>query len=98
MLAPYFSRPMVFIRFLNPVHLSLLAAGVIARCSTVAVPDPRLRRSFDRSTTGIGVGRRCGSCLRIFVREPGGMVAPQDAYALRTFADFYLTAPGLLLP
>jgi hypothetical protein len=32
-----------------------------------------------------------------FVREPGGMLAPQDAYALRTFADFYLTRAGFAL-
>ena len=33
----------------------------------------------------------------LLLREPvHGLLAPRDAYALRTFANFYLTVPGLL--
>ena len=32
----------------------------------------------------------------LFLREPIGALAMRDAYALRTFANFYLTVPGLL--
>ena len=32
----------------------------------------------------------------LFFREPGGRLAAHDAYALRTFTEYYLTLPGLL--
>jgi hypothetical protein len=32
----------------------------------------------------------------LYLREPGGRLAAHDAYALRTFANVYLTVPGVL--
>ena len=32
----------------------------------------------------------------LFLRQPGGKLTDYDAYALRTFANFYMTLPGVL--
>ena len=32
----------------------------------------------------------------LFIRHPAGKLAAHDAYALRTFTDFYLTLPALI--
>jgi hypothetical protein len=99
LLAPYFSRPMVFVQFLTPTHLAIVAAGLVGVAGLLAgIRAPRvaavIRTAFPRLVTAVFV---VAAVYAYFFREPGGMLAPQDAYALRTFANFYLMPAGLAL-
>lgn len=44
----------------------------------------------------LGLALLAGAAYGLFLRQPGGALAAHDAYALRTFANFYFTVPGVL--
>jgi len=99
LLAPYFARPLVFLRFLNPTHLLLVAAGVIGVVSLVfGSRQPRVAALIRTGLPRLLMLTVAASAVyAYYFRQPGGMLAPQDAYALRTFTNFYLTPAGLAL-
>ena len=66
-LAPYFARPLLYIRFLNPLHLSLLAAGAIGVLALiVGTRRPRVA-ALIRTGLPIGVAAALAAapCMRI---------------------------------
>ena len=58
---------------------------------------PRLDAWTTRiAPTAIAALGASAALYALFLREPGGRLAAHDAYALRTFANIYLTVPGVL--
>lgn len=99
LLAPYFSRPLIFVRFLNPVHLALTAIGIIAgMLLLLGIRQARVAALIHKFVPRILVLTVITAAgYAYFLREPGGTLAPQDAYALRTLTNLYLMPLGLAL-
>ena len=103
----YLAGPMRAYADLPIVYLSNLpwwgyaALGVLATTATAGVwaaaryPDlcVRVVEWTPRLMTGILAAL---ALYALFIRHPAGRLAAHDAYALRTFTDFYLTLPALL--
>jgi hypothetical protein len=92
--------PIVFLSNFKGWQYGLLGAGslAIAALLLVGARSPRLSepvRAVVPSAVTIAV--LAAALYALFLREPVDMVlAPRDAYSLRTFASFYVTLPGLL--
>jgi hypothetical protein len=99
-LQAYVSLPIVFLSNLDRwQYLVLTAAGCAAVAAFVVGA---------RMTAVSGIVRACvpgvltialiaGAVYALYFRAPiHGILAERDAYALRTFTNFYLTLPGLL--
>jgi hypothetical protein len=57
---------------------------------------PGLRTTIARTVPwGVALAVLAGAVYAMAFREPGGRLTDYDAYALRTFANLYLTVPGL---
>ena len=97
LLAPYFARPLLYVRFLNPMHVSLAIAGAAGVFALIlGTRRPRVAALIrDGLPIGLVAGLAAAAVYGYFLRTPGGTLAPQDAYSLRTFTDFYLTPAGL---
>lgn len=97
-MVPYAVYPIGFIRNLGPLHV---AALVIAGLALAVLPllrnSPRLvmfvRRFLPIAVIAVVVA---GAVYAFFFRAPGGRLADYDAYALRTFTNFYLSPAGLV--
>jgi len=95
----YFVLPRIFLSHLRGWQYATLAAAATALVAVVIAG----RRSARASQT---VVRRLPQALTAVVvllavyafafRHPGGKLTDYDAYALRTFADFYVTVPALM--
>jgi hypothetical protein len=93
---PYLQMPIGFIQNFTPLHwmftvlglsgLALLLAWLRRRCITPPGWLP----------TAIVLAVLAGAGYAYFLRQPGGLLAPHDAYALRSFTVNYFT-PYLLL-
>jgi hypothetical protein len=98
-LRPYFSRPIAYLHSLEPIHLVPLGAALIAACGLLwAIRTPRVasatRTWLPRCLIAIVT---TSAMYALYFREPGGRLAPQDAHAVRVFADLYLTRIVFLL-
>jgi hypothetical protein len=98
-LRPYFSRPITYLQSLGAIHLFLLAAaGGLALALLWAIRRPGVATAVRRwlpiaLITAVAVG----SVHALFFRHAGAGLAAHDAYAVRTFARFYLTPFALAL-
>ena len=95
----YADLPIVFISAMPAwqfAALGLLAAGAIGAV-VVAAGRPAIRSTLMRS---IPLGTAIALCLlalyALYLRSPAGRLAAHDAYALRTYANFYVTVPAVL--
>src|SRR4029450_5420735 len=95
----YADLPIVFLsnlRWWQYVALGLAAivatiAVVLGSKDTALTPGARTMRPTALAVVVIGA-----ALYASFLRQPGGKLADYDAYALRTFASFYVTLPALL--
>ena len=95
----YVEVPLAFMWRVSPWQLAafagagaaLLAALVAGRRSAVFS-----RRITDVLPSVLAVVVVALAAYAFMFRHPGGKLAEHDAYALRTFADFYFTVPALI--
>jgi hypothetical protein len=98
-LQAYMERPIVYFANLPWAgYLALAAAAVLL--AAVLVGAPRLPRPGARAgpwlPTALALVLAAAAIYALFFREPGGRLAAHDAYALRTFAEFYALIPAVL--
>lgn len=95
----YADLPIVFLSNLprwQYVVLGLVAAGA-AGGLWVAARYPGFSAHVVRWTPGVlTIALSALAVYALFFRQPGGRLAAHDAYALRTFTNYYLTLPALL--
>jgi hypothetical protein len=92
---PYLDQPIGFIRNLAPAHWVFAALGVGVMAGVIALSRRRRTVSLAWLPMGVVLVVVAAAVYAYFFREPGGRLAAHDAYALRTFATYYLT-PYLL--
>ena len=96
-LAPYFERPLEFVRRLQPTHITLIVAGLVAGAALPWMASQRRAAALvHRYLPWIVLGTLWSlAYYGYFLREPRPGLAPHDAEALRIITDFYLTPLGL---
>jgi hypothetical protein len=98
-LRPYFGRPVAYMQTLVPIQVAALVLAGVAACALIwASRQPRVSaaiRTFLPMTLIAIV--TLGGLYALFLREPGGRLAPHDAYAVRIFADLYFTRLAFVL-
>jgi hypothetical protein len=95
----YADLPMVFLSNLPWWQYAILALAAIGACVAIwaAESSPAFSRQVVRRAPGVlTTGLILLALYALVLRHPGGKLAAHDAYALRTFTDFYLTLPALL--
>jgi hypothetical protein len=95
----YMTYPVVFLSNFSRWQYALLAAGAGAILMAL-VARARTPRLSERVRTVVPVvltaGLVVGAVYALYFRDAVfGVLAPRDAYALRTFSGFYLTLPAL---
>ena len=95
----YVALPILFLGKLDAwQYLALAAAataGVLALTLGARIPSLALRvRRVTPVLLSLVVA--VAALYALFIRQPGGKLTDYDAYALRTFANFYVTVPALL--
>ena len=94
----YVERGRVFITNLQPWHYLLILAAAATMLGLLAMS----RRPGVRSRVRILAPRAlaaaliAGAVYAMYFRKPGGRLTDYDAYALRTFTQYYLTLPALI--
>ena len=92
---PYLQMPIGFVENLTPLHWLIIAVGG----ASAAVLLVWLRRRHTSPPAWLPIGIvlvvALGAGYAYFLRQPGGLLAPHDAYALRSFTANYFT-PYLL--
>ena len=100
-LRPYFDRPITYVQSLQPIHLAVLALAGLAACFLISASrKPRVATAIRRwMPVALIATVTAGGVYALYFREPGNLLAPHDAYAVRIFADRYFTriAFGLAL-
>ncbi len=95
----YFELPRVFLSNLPSWEYAALAAGAAALLLLLIVGrrsralSQRVVDVFPSALTVITIGL---AFYAFAFRQPGGKLTDYDAYALRTFANFYFTVPALI--
>ena len=95
----YADLPIVFLSKLPSWQYAVIALAAAGWVTTLTlVPRrPALRQAVIEWTPGLLVAAVLAATVYALVlRQPGGKLTAYDAFALRTFASFYLTVPGLL--
>jgi hypothetical protein len=95
----YAYRPIDFIVNLRLWHWAALIVGAIGvtALTALALRRPRLQAAVVRLMPVALAGVVCLAALyALFLREPSGRLVAADAYALRTFAVFYVSVPAVL--
>ena len=96
----YADLPIVFLSHFAWWQYALLAAGAAAGVGGAGLGTrlPALgHRVRTMAPTLLAFAVVGAAVYALLLREPvHGLLAPRDAYSLRTFASFYLTVPGLL--
>lgn len=96
---PHWHRYEVFLRTLGIPQYFMIAAGALLLAAILVVARQKaevsntVRRTLPTVVAALAVA---AGLYALFLREPAGKLAAHDAYALRTFANFYLTVPGVL--
>jgi len=96
----YADLPIVFLSNLPWWHYALLAGAALVSV-VILIAGPRVRTLggiVNRIVpTMLTIAILGGAVYALYAREPiDKVLAARDAYALRTFTNFYLTLPGLL--
>ena len=95
----YADLPIVFLSHLHWWQYVLLAAGMVLGLSAFMF-GPRstaLARGVRATApTVLTVALVGAASYALLLRQPGHGLAARDAYALRTFASYYLTVPALI--
>ena len=95
----YANLPIVFLSNFAWWQYALLAlgtaGGIVALVAGAAPAGAGICRG-ERAPLVLAVAVLVAAIYALFLRQPVGTLADYDAYALRTFANFYLTVPGLL--
>lgn len=95
----YWARPRDFIANLKAWHHVAIGVGAFAAAGALfaarqsAAAREALLRWIPNVLAGVVVA---AGLYALFLREPGGKLAEHDAYALRTFANYYVTVPVVL--
>jgi hypothetical protein len=78
---------------LRPIHLIALGAAGLAICAFLyVVRRPNIAAATRKWLPLALIGAvTTGGVYALYFREPGGLLAPQDAYSVRMFADLYVT-------
>ena len=95
----YAELPIVFISAMPVWQFAALALLVAAGLSAVwaGSRNPAIRTALIRNVPiGIALALFALALYALYFRHPGGRLAAHDAYALRTYANFYVTVPGVL--
>jgi hypothetical protein len=95
----YWARPRDFILNLKTWHQIVIGLGVFAGAIALfAARQSAAAREFllRRVPIALALLVVATGLYALFLREPGGKLADYDAYALRTFAGFYVTVPIVL--
>jgi hypothetical protein len=98
-LRAYADLPIVFLTHLPGWQYVLLAAaGVVALVMLTALQRrPAMSGALAAWMPRVIIAAVVlATVYALLLRQPGGKLTDYDAYALRTFAGFYLTLPGLL--
>jgi len=92
-LRPYFGRPIAYMHTLAPIQLAALALAGVAACALIwASRQPRVSAAIRTFLPTMLIAIvTIGGMYALFIREPGGRLAPHDAHAARMFADLYFT-------
>lgn len=95
----YAARYVAFVRFMPAWQHVLIGGGILLMLSALrlAPRSAAVRHAVLKWTPVLLTVVCCGAALyALYLREPGGRLAAHDAYAFRTFANFYLTVPATL--
>jgi hypothetical protein len=95
----YADLPIVFLSHLPPweyVLFALVAALTIAALWLATKSARFSSHVVSAAPVVVAVALWVLALYALFIRHPAGKLAAHDAYALRTFTDFYLTLPALL--
>jgi hypothetical protein len=98
-LREYVALPIAFISNLTSWQFVASAAAMLVFGALVIIGrrtrqwSARVMTHFPNALTGVLTAL---ACYALWFRHPGGRLTDYDAYALRTFADFYFTLPALI--
>ena len=98
-LRPYFGRPVAYVQTLEPLQLAAIAVacgagGVMVWMSRQPRVSAAIRTYLPIALIATVI---IGGLYALFLREPGGRLAPHDAHAARMFADLYFTRAAFVL-
>jgi hypothetical protein len=98
-LRPYFGRPVAYVQTLDLLQLAAFAIAAAAACVVIWVSRRPRVSAVIRAVLPIALIAivTIGGLYALFLREPGGRLAPHDAYAVRMFADMYFTRIAFVL-
>jgi hypothetical protein len=98
-LPAYFAISTTFVDRLSPANLVLLGfGGVVLMTLWWSSMQPAVARVICRTIpVAVVAALWIAAGYAYFLRAPAGALAPQDAYALRMFTEFYLLPLGLAL-
>ena len=95
----YVEQGVLFLINLRAWHYLLIGAATAAVLGALITARrlPAVRARVHALVPGILAGALIsGAVYALWFREPAGRLAAHDAYALRTFAQYYFTLPALL--
>lgn len=95
----HMERPIIYLTHLPAAGYAALAAGAAVLIAALVAGSraERLRPIVGRWVPiGVGLAMLAATVYALFFRHPGGRLAAHDAYALRTYANLYVTIPGVL--
>lgn len=98
-LRAYVDLYIVFLSHLPWWQYVLLAAAAVGALTVLAGIRRRPRASrqiIEWTPRVVAAGVVLGAIYAFWLRQPGGKLTDYDALALRMFASFYLTVPGLI--
>ena len=92
-LRPYFGRPIAYVQSLDTLQMTALTLGALAVGVLIwASRQPRVSSAIRTTLPALLIAVvTTGAIYALFVRAPGGRLAPHDAHAVRVFADLYFT-------
>jgi hypothetical protein len=95
----YIEYPIVFLTHLRSWQYALMAGGAAGAIATLALV-PRSARAMQAVRRGapaaIVIVVLAAAAYAFLWRQPGGKLTDYDAYALRNFANLYLSVPALI--
>ena len=97
-LAPYFDRPVNFVRFMRPTQIGLIVLGAIAGIGLLCTARSRRAAAMVRRWLPwvVLASMWVLATYAYFFRMPRPGLAVHDAEALRLYTQFYLSSLGLV--
>jgi hypothetical protein len=98
-LRPYFTRPITYFNSLGPAYLAVLAVAATVVCTAVFAIRRPANAAFVKQWLPIASALTvvAGGVYALYFREPGGHLAPHDAYSVRVFSYLYVTPVAFVL-